>query len=226
MVVVVSHFRHGSRTAQEDIHLVCKSSQVVSHIKDRHIKRQRSYHHQENAGNSDVNMFAHDHRLDLRMPQPTSFDGFKPSFMEWSEDVIVFLVDTDYQEFIPLLTAATSSKDVMFTGVLSEFVENLQRKEADNGKTQAENKDSEVKNLTVDITEFKERLEQRNSTLFKADCLRYTLLHAIFRGSTRHGQKDHENVKFRFRSSRWTGNLASSDTSFCRISKNQDGTTA
>ena len=77
-------------------------------------------------------MIAHDHRLNPHMPQPTSFDGIKPSFMEWSEN-IAFLAVIDYQKFIPLLTAAPSSKDViqadvMFMGVLSDLVENLKKK--------------------------------------------------------------------------------------------------
>ena len=77
-----------------------------------------------------VNMFAHDHRLNPKVHQPTSFDGMKSSFMEWSEEVIAFLAVTDNQKFIPLLTAAASSKeviqaDVMFTGVLSDPVEDI-----------------------------------------------------------------------------------------------------
>ena len=98
-------------------------------------------------------MFAHDHRLNPRVPQPTSCDGVK-SFMEWSEEVIAFLAVTDYQEFTPLLTAAASSKeviqsDVMFTDVLSHLVEDIKKKESDKLKAQSENKNEEVKNLTA-----------------------------------------------------------------------------
>ena len=81
---------------------------------------------------ADVNMFAHDPRLNPKVPQPTSFDGIKPSFLEWSEEIIACLAVTDYQKFIPLLTAAASSKDViqadvMFTGVLSDFVKDIRK---------------------------------------------------------------------------------------------------
>ena len=61
---------------------------------------------------TDINMFARDHRVP-RVPQPTSFDGVKPSFLEWSEEVIAYLAVTDYHEFIPLLSAAAASKNVI-----------------------------------------------------------------------------------------------------------------
>ena len=56
----------------------------------------------EEEEEADINMFAHDHRKP-RVPQPTSFDGVKPSFLEWSEEVIAYLAVTDYHEFTPLL---------------------------------------------------------------------------------------------------------------------------
>ena len=74
-----------------------------------------NYHLKEVA---EINMFAHDHRPNPRVPQPTSFDRMKPSFMEWSEEIITFLVVIDYQKFIPLLTAAASSKDVIQANVM------------------------------------------------------------------------------------------------------------
>ena len=81
-------------------------------------------------------MLAHDHRLNPRVPQPTSFDGVKPSFMEWSEEAIAFLAVTDSQELMLLLTAAASSKDViqanvMFTGVLSDTIEEIKKNNDD-----------------------------------------------------------------------------------------------
>ena len=66
---------------------------------------------------ADVNMFAHDHRVP-GVPQPTSFDGVKPSFLEWSEEVIAYLAVTDYHEFIPLLSVAAASKDVIEKDVM------------------------------------------------------------------------------------------------------------
>ena len=93
------------------------------------------FHIREGA---DINMFAHDHRAP-RVPQPTSFDGVKPSFLEWSAEVIAYLAVTDYHEFIPLLSAAAASKDViekdvMFKGILSENMENLDKVTAQNFK--------------------------------------------------------------------------------------------
>ena len=146
---------------------------------------------------ADVNMFAHDHRVP-RVPQPTSFDGVKPSFLEWSEEVIAYLAVTDYDEFIPLLSAAAASKDViekdvMFKGILSENIENIDKvtahqlkKEQDKVKAQTEGKPQEIQDLTKEIKEIQEeivdlksKLEQKKSALLKADFfLRYTLLHA------------------------------------------------
>ena len=76
-------------------------------------------------------MFAQDHSVP-RVPQPTSFDGVKPSFLEWSEEVIAYLAVTDYHEFIPLLSAAAASKgviekDVMFKRILSETLEKIDK---------------------------------------------------------------------------------------------------
>ena len=110
---------------------------------------------------AEANMFAHDRRLNPRVPQPTSFDGVKPSFMEWSDEVIAFLAVTDYQEFILLLTAAASSKDViqadvMFISVLSDLVQDIKKKEEDKLKVQTVNKDDEVKDLTAEISKLKE----------------------------------------------------------------------
>ena len=124
-----------------------KTTIASSSGKERRFKW--NFHFRERA---EVNMFAHDHRRNPRVLQPTSFDGTQPSFMKWSEEIIAFLAVTDDQKFIPLLTAAASSKDViqadvMFTGVLSDTIEKIKknnddlvRKEADRTKNQAENK--------------------------------------------------------------------------------------
>ena len=142
-------------------------------------------------------MFAHDHRVP-RVPQPTSFDGVKPSFLEWSEEVIAYLAVTDYHEFIPLLSAAAASKDVieknvMFKGILSENIENIDKvtaqrvkKEQDKAKAISDNKPQDAQDITKEIKDIQEeidklnsKLEQKKSALLKADFfLRYTLLHA------------------------------------------------
>ena len=59
--------------------------------------------------------------------------------MERSEEAIAFLAVTDYQEFIPLLAAAASSKDVvesgmMLKGVLSDLVEDIRKISQTNSK--------------------------------------------------------------------------------------------
>ena len=111
-------------------------------------------------------MFAHDH-LVPRVPQPTSFDGVKPSFLEWSEEVIAYLAFTDNQEFFPLLSAAAASKDVieknvMFKGDLArEYGEYRQShhtaaQEQDKVKAQTENKMFKISRKRS--KKFKERL--------------------------------------------------------------------
>ena len=63
-------------------------------------------------------MFSHDHRLNPRVLAPTAFDGVKPSFMEWSKEMIVCLAITDYQELMPLSSTAAISKDVVEKNVM------------------------------------------------------------------------------------------------------------
>ena len=142
-------------------------------------------------------MFAHDHRIP-RVPQPTSFDGVKPSFLEWSEEVSAYLAVTNYDEFILLLSAAAASKDViekdvMFKGILSENIVNVDKvtaqrvkKEQDKTKAVLDNKPQDAQYITKEINVIQEeidklnsKLEQKKSALLKADFfLKYTLLHA------------------------------------------------
>ena len=107
--------------------------------------------------------------------------------MEQSEEVIAFLAVADYQEFILLLTAAASSKDiiqadVMFVGLVSDIIEEIKtktddqvKKEADRAKAQAGNKPQEVQDLTkkiqdivTELTTLKKNLVQKKSTLLNA----------------------------------------------------------
>ena len=120
--------RHGSRAGEENCHLV--------HTADT-LKTTNTSSSGRREGSNGIfisekerkSICSHDHRFHPRVPQPTSFDGVKPSFMEWwSEEVIAFLAVTDYQELIPLLTAAASSKD-------------------ETAKAQSENRDQEVQDL-------------------------------------------------------------------------------
>ena len=95
----------------------------------------------------EMKMFSHDHKFNLCVPQPTTFDRAKPSFIEWSEEEIAFLAVTDPQDLIPLLSAAASLKDVveknvMFKGVLPDLMADIKKhdlvkKEADRSEIQA-----------------------------------------------------------------------------------------
>ena len=78
-------------------------------------------------------MFSSDPKLNPRFPSPTSFDGVKPSYVEWSEKILTFLSVTDYQELVPILQAVSGHKDVItkkvfIEGILSEIVEEIKEK--------------------------------------------------------------------------------------------------
>ena len=56
---------------------------------------------------SDINIFTNDPKLLARLPSPTSFDGVKLSYVEWSEELLTYLSVTDYHKFVPVLQAVT-----------------------------------------------------------------------------------------------------------------------
>ena len=81
-------------------------------------------------------MFRSNPKLNPKLPSPTSLDGVKPSYVEWSEEILTFLSVTDYQEFVPVLQAVTGHKDVItkkvfIEGVLSEIIEEIKNKNLD-----------------------------------------------------------------------------------------------
>ena len=68
------------------------------------------------------------------LPSPTSFDGSKPSHVEWSKELLTFLAVTDYQDFVPILHAVTGhkvviTKKVFIEGALSEIEDEISHKE-------------------------------------------------------------------------------------------------
>ena len=99
--------------------------------KSNHIiirKKERNHGSSRFQEETDIKMFSNDPKLNPRLPSPTSFDGVRPSHVEWSEEVLTFLSVTDYQEFVPKLQAVSGHKDVItkkifIEGVLSELVE-------------------------------------------------------------------------------------------------------
>ena len=80
----------------------------------------------------------------------------------------------DYQ-FIPLLSAAASSKDiiesdVMFKGVLSALNDDIRKKEAHKLKVRAKNRADGVIAITADIRTQKQiRTDKKTKTLLKVD---------------------------------------------------------
>ena len=138
---------------------------------------------------SDIKMFSNDPKLNPRLPSPTSFDGVKPSYVEWSEEILTFLSVTDYQEFVPILQAVTGHKDVItekvfIEGVLSEIVEEIKEKnteleEVTSGVRVPDDQDAEIERLKGEIKTLEEKRDSRGLTLIKADnFLRYVLLHS------------------------------------------------
>ena len=65
-------------------------------------------------------MFTNDPKLNPRLPSPTSFNGVKPSHVEWSEELLTYLSVTDSQEFVPILQAVTGHTDVIAKKVFTE----------------------------------------------------------------------------------------------------------
>ena len=137
----------------------------------------------------DIKMFSRDPKLNLRLPSPTSFDGVKPSYVEWSEEILTFLSVTDYQEFVPILQAVTGHKDVItkkvfIEGVLSEIVEEIKEKnteleEVTSGARIVADQDAEIESIKGEIKTLEEKRDSRGLTLIKADnFLRYALLHS------------------------------------------------
>ena len=130
---------------------------------------------------------------------PTAFDGVKPSFMkcEWSEEVIAFLAVADYQEFIPLLSAAASSNDVIEKMSCSKrccrtswktsrgkpMIKSKKQIEQISNRKQTE----KSQDLTIDSNFYdgnhvlKDGMKQKLSTLFKAQFLWYTRLYTTTR---------------------------------------------
>ena len=134
-------------------------------------------------------MFSSDPKLNPRLPSPTSFDGVKPSYVEWPEEILTFLSVTDYQEFVPILQAVTGHKDVItkkvfIEGVLSEIIEEITEKnteieEVTSGARVVDDQDFEVERLKGEIKTLEEKRDSRGLTLIKADnFLRYVLLHS------------------------------------------------
>ena len=137
----------------------------------------------------DIKMFSSDPKLNPRLPSPTSFDGVKPSYVEWSEEILTFLSVTDYQEFVPILQAVTGHKDVItkkvfIEGILSEIVEEIKEKnteleEVTSGVRIVDDQDTEVERLKGEIKTLEDKRDSRGLTLIKADnFLRYVLLHS------------------------------------------------
>ena len=58
-------------------------------------------------------MITHDLKFNPRLPSPMSFDRVKPSYVEWSEELLTRLSITDYQKFVPILHAVTGHEDVI-----------------------------------------------------------------------------------------------------------------
>ena len=81
----------------------------------------------------DIKMFTNNPKLNPKLPSPTSFDGVKPSYVEWSEELLTYLSVTDDQEFVPILQAVTGHKNVItnnvfIEGILSEILAQIKEK--------------------------------------------------------------------------------------------------
>ena len=125
-------------------------------------EKERSHWNSKLQEQTDIKMFVNDPKLNPRPPSPTSFDGVKPSYVEWSEEVLTFLSVTGYQEFVPILQAVTGHKDIItkkvfIEGVLSELVEEIKDKNAEleevtSGVRVVDDQDAESERLKGEIS--------------------------------------------------------------------------
>ena len=93
-------------------------------------------------------MFSHDHRLNLRVTHLTSFDGVKPSFMEWSEEHHwIFGSHRHYEE----LTTALISRSFI-KGTSLRKVRHFQRSPVrPHGKHQEGNQEDQGSSWQIEI---------------------------------------------------------------------------
>ena len=196
-------------------------------------EKERSYWSSRLHEEPDIKMFSNDPKLNPRLPSPTSFDGVKPSYVEWSEEILTFLSVTDYQEFFPILQAVTGHKDVItkkvfIEGVLSETVEELKNLKLDleavsSGARVVDDQDTEIERINGEIKTPEEKRDSRGLTLIKAETFPQVCSASLdIRWSQHHGSSYHENHKLRFRGSHWSGNLASNG-SYAGFSSNSSG---
>ena len=153
---------------------------------------------------SDIKMFTNDPKFNRRLPSPTSFDGVKPSYVEWSEELLTYLSVTDYQKFVPILQAVTGHKVVITKkgfhwGCFIRTRESGQKKETEkeghlsgvNGPVDQNQADA----VQVEINALNVKKASKLSTLMKADnfsgmsCFTKHQATPIY-----HGSSHHENV--------------------------------
>ena len=171
---------------------------------------------------------------DPRLPSPTSFDGVKPSYVEWSEVVLTFLSVTDYHEFVPILQAVAGHKDVItkkvfIEGVLSELVEEIKDKNLDleavtSGARVVDDQDAEVTQRRNQSSRRKEKFKgahTHENRQFSQVCSASLNI----RRSKHHHSSHHENVKLRLGCSHRPRNLASSGCHLCRFSSDSSSHT-
>ena len=147
-------------------------------------------------------MFTNDPKFNPRLPSPTSFDGVKPSYVEWSEELLTCLSVTDNQKFVPILQAFTGHKDVItkkvfIEGVLSEFKDQIKNKETEKTGHLSDVEDAvdqnQVDAVQVEIDALNEKIQGFNtheSRQFSQACSASLNI----RRSQHHGSSHHENV--------------------------------
>ena len=133
-------------------------------------------------------MFTNLPKLNPRLPSPTSFDGVKPSYVEWSEELLTYLSGHWLSGVCPILHAVTGHKDVItknvfIEGVLSEIIEEIKNKNLEleavtSGAAGAADPDQES-GLKDEVKALNEKKASRAATLMKAhNFLRYVLFHS------------------------------------------------
>ena len=155
-------------------------------------------------------MFTNDPKLNPRLPLPTSFDGVKLSYVEWSEELLTYLSVTDYQEFIPILQAVTGHKDVitkkaLVKGVLSEIIKKTKKKnlelEAITSGAQAEDaQDATLARVKGEIKALEDQKNLKRINTHESRQLSQVCSASLnIRRPQHHDSSHHENVKLALR---------------------------
>ena len=131
-------------------------------------------------------MFTNDPKLNPRLPSPTSFDGVKPSYVEWSAELLTYLLGTIKSSFLSFRRSQVTkmSSQKMFLSKEScqrslSRSKNVKIETITSGAHVKDDQDAAPARVNDEIKALQDKKDSTISTLMKADdFLRYVLLHS------------------------------------------------